>query len=138
MNSSLEYFPIGSVIVADQIFWRAVPWKGLGYLLGKPLRSRIRRHSDPENRSSSDTEHDEREQAFKRQSRHDQKVHGRNVVGVIAQKRLPALRGRPASCQHVLRHRRLRDSEPKLEELAVNARCAPEEILLTHSADQLA
>jgi hypothetical protein len=57
---------------------------------------------------------------------------------VIAQEGSPSLAWRPSSLDHVLGDTRLRDLEPKLENFAVDAGCAPKRVVDAHSPDQRA
>src|SRR5450755_3397955 len=102
MDLPPEGFAKGSVIVADQILWDAVPWKRLSDLPRQPLRRGVCRHADPTDFSSTNAKHDECKQTLEGQRWHDQKVYSRNAIRVIAQEGLPALRGRSSSSQYVL------------------------------------
>ncbi len=45
-DPSLEHFPIGAIAIANEVFGRRVPRKGLEDLAGDPIRRRIGGHSD--------------------------------------------------------------------------------------------
>ena len=45
-DPSLEHFPIGAIAIADKVFGRRVPRKGLEDLAGDPIRRRIGGDSD--------------------------------------------------------------------------------------------
>jgi len=55
---------------------------------------------------------------------------------MVAQKRPPALPERVASPVHVLGDGRLSDRKAELQQLTVNARCTPKQILNAHPPDQ--
>ena len=70
--------------------------------------------------------------------RHHEQIHRSDTGGVVAQKGLPALVRRLVSSRHVLGYRRLGDLDTKLEQLAMNARRAPQWIGTAHLADEAA
>ena len=55
---------------------------------------------------------------------------------VIAEKGLPALRGRPPSSHHVLGDRRLGDLDAELEQFAVDAWRTPKRVLPTDPSNE--
>ena len=57
--------------------------------------------------------------------------------GVVGEQCPPGLRGRLVLAGHEPGHGTLRDVDAKLEQLAVDAWCAPSEVLGRHSADQV-
>jgi hypothetical protein len=72
----------------------------------------------------------------KRDRRHDEQIHRRDAIGMIADEGVPALGRRPSTPDHILGHAGLTDIDAKLEKLAVDARRAPEWICDAHLADQ--
>jgi hypothetical protein len=56
----------------------------------------------------------------------DKKVDRRDAVGMVAQKRVPALRWWPRVAAHIPRDCRLSDLKAELEQFTVNVRGAPE------------
>jgi hypothetical protein len=77
-------------------------------------------------RSRRDLQQDEKSiQKPKRDRRHHEHVDRGDCVGVIVKKGPPALRWRPSSSHHVLRHSGLADIDAKLKEFAMDARSAP-------------
>ena len=52
--------------------------------------------------------------------------------GLVLNEGPPTLRGRMAPPRHVAGHRSLRNLEPEFEQLAMNSRRSPQEVLLTH------
>lgn len=91
---------------------------------------------DMKDRAPAVAENDKRVEAFECQRRHGQHVDGGDFAGVIAQKRLPALFASGGARRHVYRDGRLSDIKAKLEQLAMDARCAPQGILVVHAADK--
>ena len=57
---------------------------------------------------------------------------------MIAEERLPALRGRSPAPRHIFGDRRLANVDPKFEQFAMDPRSAPQWIGQAHIADQLA
>ena len=70
--------------------------------------------------------------------RHHEQIHRGDVSGVVAQKGFPALARRPSASRHLLGHCRLGDLDAELEQLAVNARRAPQWIGTAHLANETA
>ena len=66
----------------------------------------------------------------------DKKVDCRDAVGMVAQKRAPALRWWPRGAAHIPSNRRLSDLEAELEQLTVDARGAPERVRAAHLANE--
>jgi len=73
----------------------------------------------------------------KREGRNHEQVHRRDAVSVIAQERPPALGWRPPTLCHVFGDRGLPDIDAEFEQLAVDARCAPERVRKAHVANEL-
>jgi hypothetical protein len=67
-----------------------------------------------------------------------EEVDRRDTVGMILEKRPPALRGWPEAAAHIPRDRRLGDLEAEHQQLTMNARRAPEQVFFAHSSDQIA
>jgi len=83
--------------------------------------------------------HDQKcKQTLKRHGRNQAKVDRRNRVRMVAQECPPCLRWRSSVFDHVREDGRLRDVEAKLEELAVDARGAPQPVLFVHLPDEIA
>ena len=66
----------------------------------------------------------------------DKKVDRRNAVGMVAEKRAPALRRWPRGTAHIPSDCRLSDLEAELEQLTVNVWGAPEWICPAHLANE--
>jgi hypothetical protein len=84
---------------------------------------------------AEDDQHIEEAEADRR---HDEQIHRGDASGMVVQKGLPALARRPPSSRHVLGHCRLSDLDTKLEQLAMNARRAPQRIGTAHLANETA
>ena len=69
--------------------------------------------------------------------RHHEQIHRGDAGGMVVQKGLPALARRSPTSRHVLRHCRLRDLDAELEQLAMNARRAPQRIGTAHLANKI-
>ena len=67
-------------------------------------------------------------QQLERDRRHDKEIDRGDAVGVVVKERSPGWRWRTAMLHHVLRHGRLRDIDPELQDLAVDSRRAPQRI----------
>src|SRR5215471_1110711 len=57
---------------------------------------------------------------------------------MVAQECPPSLRRRPSAPDHVFGNRRLGDLEPELEQFTMDARAAPQWVLLAHPLDEFA
>ncbi len=68
----------------------------------------------------------------------DKKVDRRDAVGMVAEKRSPALRWWPRATEHIPSNRRLSDLEAELEQLTVNVWGAPERVRTAHLANERA
>ena len=68
----------------------------------------------------------------------DKKVDRRDAVGMVAQKRPPALRRWPRVAVHIPGDCRLRDLETELEQFPMNVWGAPERVRPAHLADERA
>ena len=79
---------------------------------------------------------DKHEEDFERDCGDHEEVDRSSTIRVIAEECLPALIGIPGSPGHVLGHGGLADLEAELQELSVNARCAPQRIFQAHLPDQ--
>ena len=66
----------------------------------------------------------------------DKKVDRRDAVGMVAEKRAPALRWWPRVAAHVPSNRRLSDLEAELEQFTMNVWCAPERVRAAHLANE--
>src|SRR5450830_930781 len=68
----------------------------------------------------------------------DKKVDRRNAVGMVTEKRTPALRWRPRVAAHIASDRRLSDLEAELEQFTMNVWSTPERVRPAHLANERA
>ena len=136
-KSPHEHLAIGAIVVANEIRRSRFPGERFADLARQPRGARVRCDPDPEYGSASDTEHDERKQAFKGQGGNDQKIYWRYPIRVVTQKRLPTLRRRSLSSDHVFRNDRLRAPKAKLQRFAMYPRRAPKRVFFTHASNKI-
>ena len=115
-----------------------VPWESLGNLARDPLRSRVCRHAKRHPNSSSMPYDDKTIEDLERDRWQDKKVDRRDAVGMVAQKRAPALRWWPRAAAHIPSDCRLSDLEAELEQLTMNVWGAPERVRAAHLANERA
>src|SRR6202048_1401946 len=129
---------IGAVPVTNEIAGSLFPAAGFRDLICDPFCGWMRRDAKPQNMSPA-VPHDQQsiEQA-KRDCRHDEQIHRRDPVSVIAEERPPALGRRVSSPDHVLGHAGLADLDAELKQLSVDPRRSPQRIGNAHLADKLA
>ena len=94
-HSHLEDAAKSSVVVADEIFGRRVPWKCFGDLARQPLRRRVLGHRKSQQLPPLMAKDEAYEEPPKGNRRNDKQVNGCNLPPMIAKERLPALQ-RPA------------------------------------------
>ena len=114
-----------AVPIADEMARRLVPRESLGDLTCDPLGRGMVRHVGPNQMSAIHANNDEGIEQIEAYGRNNKQIHRGDVGCMIAEKCAPSLTGRPASFDHVFSHRRLRDLEPELQQLAMDARRAP-------------
>src|SRR5262249_49188176 len=95
-------------------------------------------HREPEKLSSTMADDQKSKQALKGQGRDQAKVDCWNCIRMVAQECPPRLRWRSSVFDHVVGDGRLGDLEAKLEQFAMDARGAPQRVLLVHLPDQIA
>ena len=103
-----------------------------------PLRGWVCHHAKRHPKSSSVAHNDKTIQNLECDRRQDKEVDRRDAVGVIAEKRPPALRRWPRVAAHVPSDRRLGDLEAELEQLTMNTRRAPKCVRTAHLANERA
>src|SRR6201992_3221313 len=74
----------------------------------------------------------------KRDCRHDEQIHRRDPIRVVAEECPPALGWRVSSPDHVLGHAGLSDIDAELEEFSMDPRRSPQRIGNAHLADKFA
>ena len=127
-----------SVIIANEIFRRAVPGKRLGDLPRKPLGCRVSGHRGPQQPSSSVAKNKKCVELFEGDRRDHKQINRCNPLGVIAKERLPALRWPIPPGHHVDRNRRLGDLKAQSEQLAMDPGRSPQRVLKAHSSNEVA
>src|ERR1019366_5056938 len=133
-----EDWPIGGVSIPNEVSRRVVPWESLGDLARDPLGSRVFRHAKRQPNSSSMLNNDKTIEDPERDRWKDKKVDRCDAVGIVAQKRAPALRWRPRVAAHIPSDCRLSDLEAELEQFTVNVWGAPERVRPAHLANERA
>src|ERR1019366_7551164 len=133
-----EDWPIGGVSIPNEVSRRVVPWESLGDLARDPLGSRVFRHAKRQPNSSSMPYDDKTIEDPECDRWKDKKVDRRDAVGMVAQKRAPALRWWARVVAHIPSYCRLSDLEAKLEQFAMNVWGAPERVRAAHLANERA
>ena len=123
---------VRGVSVPDEVSGCLIPGEGLGDLAGDPFGGRIGGDVDPHLVASLKLDDHQSIEQLEANGRHDKHINGGDVRRVIAEKRLPSLRWRPASAYHVLGDSRLGDLEVQLEQLPVDARRSPQWVRPAH------
>src|SRR6201997_5392381 len=88
---SFEHSAEHSVVVANEIFWGAVPWKRFRDLARQPVGRRIAGHRKPQQPSPFVAENQKCEQPLKRNRRNHKEIDRCNPLHMIAKEGLPAL-----------------------------------------------
>src|SRR5665811_338441 len=128
-----EDWPVRGVPIPNEVSRRGVQWESLGDLARDPLRSRVFRHAKRQPNSSSMPYDDKTIENPERDRWKDKKVDRRDAVGMVAQKRAPALRWWPRLAEHTPSDCRLSDLEAELEQ---NVWGAPERVRPAHLANE--
>jgi len=131
-----EDFAIGHIPIADRIAGSLFPTACFRELIGDPFCCWMRCDAKPQDMSPA-VPHDQQsiEQA-ERDCRHDEQIHRRDAVRVIAEERLPSLRGRAPPPRHILGYARLTDIDTELAKLAMDPRRSPQWVCDAHLSDQ--
>src|SRR5208282_2526330 len=124
--------------IPNEVSRGLVPRESLGDLARDPLRSRVFRHAKRQPNSSSMPYDDKTIENPERDRWKDKKVDRRDAIGMVAQKRAPALRWWPRVAAHMPSDCRLSDIEAELEQFTMNAWCAPERVRAAHLANERA
>src|SRR5262245_8806039 len=94
------------------------------------------RYVDRRQFSPGQSDDDQNIKQLKAEGRNHEQVHGRDVWRMVAQKGSPALTGWLTSCGHVFGNGRLRHRKAELEQLTMNTRRTPKQVLNAHPPDQ--
>jgi len=94
------------------------------------------RYVDPRQLSAGQSDDDQNIKQVKAEARTHEQVHGRDVWRMVAQESAPALTGRITSRGHVFGDGRLRHRKAQLEQLTMNTRGTPKQVLNAHAPNQ--
>src|SRR5450631_1139328 len=133
-----EDWPVRDVPIPNEVSRRMVPRESLGDLARDPLRSRVFRYPKRQPNSSSMSYDDKAIEDPECDRWKDKKVDRRDAVGMVAQKRAPALRWWPRLAAHIPSDCRLSDIEAELEQLTMNVWGAPERVRPAYLANERA
>src|SRR6201993_1315333 len=135
-ESADKNLTISAVPVTNEIAGSLFPTACFRDLICDPFCGWMRCDAKPQNMSPA-VPHDQQsiEQA-KRDCRHDEHIHRRDAVGMIADKGSPALGRRVSSPDHVFGDAGLADLDAELKQLAMDPRRSPQRIGNAHLADQ--
>src|SRR6266581_5862489 len=129
---------IDAISIADHVARRLSPRECFGDLACDPVRGRMGCDVDPDEVSAGQPNDDKGIEQVEANGRNNEQVHGGDVRRVVTQEGAPALGRRSTSLDHVLRDAGLSDLKAKLEQLAMDARRAPQRIVNAHPPDQRA
>ena len=108
-------------MVADEVGRSGIPRECLNDQLRQPIGRRMPGHGEPKQLAMPVTDDYECKQAFECHRVDYAQIDCCDRIGMVAQKRSPGLRRRPAMADHIFGDRRLGDLEPKL--LAIHHGC---------------
>ena len=114
------YRPLTSIPIADQITRELLPATGRRQLVGDPFRRRVRCDAKPQDLSPAVPHDQQSVEQSERRGRNDKQIHRRNAIGVIAEKRLSALRRWSSPAHHILGNAGLPNVDAELEQFAVD------------------
>src|SRR6266404_9077892 len=137
-DASFEHGAERSVIVANEILRRRVPWECFSDLARQPLGRRGAGHRKPQQLPTFAAENKKCKELLKRNRRNHEQINRRNPLHMIAKEGLPRLQWPIPPRYHVDRNRGLGDLDAELEQLAMDLGRAPQRVLKTHSSDQVA
>ena len=109
----------------------------LNDLLRQPFGRRMPGHGEPKQLAMPVTDDYECKQAFECHRVDYAQIDRCDRIGMVAQKRSPGLRRRPAMADHIFGDRRLGDLKPKLEQFTVDAGRTSEPVLPAHVSNEL-
>jgi hypothetical protein len=129
---------ITPIPIPDQIAGSLFPAASFRDLICDPFCDRMRGDTNPQYLSSAVPHNQQAIEQTKRDCRHDKQIHRRDAVRMITQERLPPLRWRASSPDHILGHARLPDIDAQLEQFTEDTRRSPWCVLNAHLEDQVA
>ena len=127
-----------SVIVANEIFRRAIPGKRLGDLPRKPLGCRVSGDRGPQQPPSSVAKNKKCIELLKGNRRDHKQINRCNPLGVIAKEGLPGLHWPIPPGRHVFRNRGLGDIKAQSEQFAMDPGRSPQRVFKAHSSNEVA
>jgi hypothetical protein len=130
--------PVRGVPIPDEVTRRTIPRERLGDLARYPLRGRIFRHAKRNPKPTSMTQDDKTIEDLERDRRQNKEVNRRDAVGVVPEKRPPALRRWPPTLAHVASDCRLGDLQAELKQLTMNAWRTSQRVGTAHLPNKLA
>jgi hypothetical protein len=98
---ALKRNPECSVIVANEVFWCAVPRKRFSDLARQPLGGRVAGHRKPQQLSPLVPKNKKCEQLLKRNRRNHEEIDGGNSFHLIVKEGLPGLQGPAPPGPHI-------------------------------------
>ena len=107
---------------------RLVPRECVADVLSGPRCGRMTCNGHVHDAPAIVRQQDQYEQQAAARRRDHEEIRRHDLAHVIAQERMPCLRRRLTSTDHVLGNARLPDLNTELQQFAVDARCAPERI----------
>src|SRR6202035_4554543 len=127
-ESADEDLTIGAVSVTNEIAGSLFPPACFRDLICDPFCGRMRCDAKPQNMSAAVPHAQQSKERAKRDCRHDEHIHRRDPIRVVAEERPPALGRRVSSPDHVPGHAGLSDINAELEEFSMDPRRSPQRI----------
>ena len=131
-----EIQAVDSVVIPNHETRCLVERKRFDDLLGRPTRSRVRRHIEVHHATPVMPQHDEAVKQAETDRGDDEKVDRDDVGYVVGEERAPGLGGRLGGTAHVLRDCRLGHVMSQQRQLGLDSRRSPGGILLCHLSDE--
>jgi hypothetical protein len=131
-----ELLAVDPVTVAQEIGGRGVIRERLHDLLSGPEGCRVLGHVEVDDAAAMVRKHDEDEQDAQARGGHGEEVDGDQVLDMVGEEGPPGLRWLGAPLRHQAGHGALCYVDPELDELAMNARGAPQRVGGSDMRDQ--
>jgi len=136
LHPSAKLGAIDAVVIAEQIAGRRIIGERLDDLPCGSEGGWETRHTEVHNSAAWMEQDDEHVEHTAGRRRHHEEVDRGEIGDVVLKEGSPSLRKRLRATRHETGNGPLRDVEPELEQLAVDARRAPETISERHGADE--